>query len=169
MSFAEQVAVAANIAQVLGAIGTVGGIFYAAAQLKQSASTSRAAFLSQLEDMSHDYDAVHAKLRPKGAWTGQEAGPATPIEWVQAEDYLGFFKHCEILMRQGALDPNIFWSLFGHRLLSIIENEVIVKEKLIVEREDWRLFWGLLRRFRLTHLVPRTAFEAENDKAHVPQ
>ena len=155
MSFAEQVAVAANVAQVLGAIGTVGGIFYAAAQLRHNASTSRATFLLHLEDMSHDHDAVHAKLRPGGAWTEKEAGPATPKEWMQAEDYMGFFEHCEILMRQGSLDPRVFWHLFGYRLENILASELIVREKLIEEREYWQLFWALLRRFRLTPRIPR--------------
>jgi|SRR5271157_4407334 len=126
MSLAEQVAVAANVAQVLGAIGTVAGIFYAAAQLRHNASTSRATFLLQLEDMSHDHDTVHAKLRPGGAWTEKEAGPATPMEWGQAEDYLGFFEHCEVLIRQGSLDPKIFWSLYGYRLEYILKNKLIV-------------------------------------------
>ena len=49
MSFADNVAVAANVAQILGAVGTVGGIFYAAAQLRHNASTSRATFLLELE------------------------------------------------------------------------------------------------------------------------
>ncbi len=161
MSFAEQVAVAANVAQVLGAIGAVGGIFYAAAQLRHSASTGRAVFLLQLEDMSHDYDAVYAKLRPKGAWTEQGAGPATPLEWVQAEDYLGFFEHCEVLMRQGSLDPRIFWHLFGYRLENILANERIVREKLIDERAHWQLFWALLRRFRLTPRISRTSQDSD--------
>ena len=169
MSFAEQVAVAAGIAQVLGAVGTVGGIFYAAAQIRHNASVSRATFLLELENMSHDYDPVHEKLRPEGVWTENKTGPATPKEWMQTEDYLGFFEYCEVLMRQGSLDPDIFWPLFGHRLLSIIENEVIVKEKLIVEREDWRLLWALLRRFRLAHRIPGTASEVENDAAHLPR
>ena len=153
MLFAEQVAVAANVAQVLGAIGTVAGIFYAAGQLRHSASANRAIVLLDLENMSHDHDAVHVKLCPGGAWTEKGAGPATPMEWVQAEDYLGFFEHCEILIRQGSLDPNTFWPLYGYRLDYILKNKVIVKEKLLEEREDWRLFWVLLRRFNLIHRV----------------
>jgi hypothetical protein len=168
MSFAEQMAVAANVAQVLGAIGIVGGIFYAAAQLAHSASTSRAAFLLQLEDMSHDYDAIHAKLRPKGAWAEKGAGPATPLEWVHAEDYLKFFEHCEILMRQGSLDPRVFWQLFGYRVKNILVNELIVRQKLIGEREYWQLFWALLRRFGLTSGIPRTQ-PASNEAAHASQ
>ena len=169
MSFAEQVAVAAHIAQVLGAVGTVGGILYVAAQLRDNASASRATFLLELENMSHDYDAVHEKLRPQGAWAEKKAGPATPKEWMQAEDYLRFFVYCEVLIRQGSLDPNTFWSLFGYRLERILANEVIVKEKLIAEREDWRLLWVLLRRFRLAHRIPRTASEVVNDAAHAHQ
>ncbi len=156
MSFAEQVSVAANVAQVLGAIGIVGGIFYAAAQLKHNASTSRATFLLQLEDMSHDHDAVHAKLRRGGAWTERAAGPSSPKEWMQAEDYMGFFEHCEILMRQGSLDPRLFWHLFGYRLENILANELIVREKLMDERVYWQLFWALLRRFRLTPRISMT-------------
>ena len=105
--------------------------------------------------MSHDYDAVHAKLRRKGAWTEKGAGPATPMEWVQAEDYLGFFEHCEIQMRLGSLDPRVFWHLFGHRLETILASELIVREKLIEEREHWPHLWALLRRFGLTHRIPR--------------
>ena len=165
MSFAEQAAVAANVAQVFGAIGTVAGIFYVAEQLRHNASANRATVLLDLENMSHDHDAVHAKLRPGGAWTDKEAGPATPVEWVQAEDYLGFFEHCEILMRQGSLDPNVFWSLYGYRLDYILRNKPIVKERLIAEREDWRLFWFLLRRFKLIHRVPRT-HPVNNEAAH---
>ncbi len=163
MSFAEQAAIAANLAQVLGAIGAVGGIIYAAVQLRHSASTSRAAFLLQLEDMYHDYDAVQAKLRPNGAWTEKGAGPATPMEWVQAEDSLGFFEHCEILIREGSLHPRVFWYLFGYRLENILQNELIVREKLIQEREHWHLFWALLRRFRLTPRI--SSMHPANDDA----
>ncbi len=165
MSFAEQVAVAANVAQVLGAIGTVAGIFYAAEQLRHNASANRATVLLDLENMSHDHDAVHAKLRPGGAWAEKEAGPATPMEWVQAEDYLGFFEHCEILMRQGSLEPRVFWSLYGYRLEYILRNKIIVKETLLAQREDWRLFWVLLRRFKLIHRVPRM-HPANGEAAH---
>jgi len=154
MSYAEQVTFAANVAQILGAIGTVGGIFYAAAQLRNNASTSQSALLLQLEDMSLDHDAVRVKMAPGGAWTEKGAGPTTPKEWMQTEDYLRFFEHCEILIRQGALNPRLFWRLFGPRLENILEHESIVRKKLIEEREHRRLFWGLLRRYRLTHRVP---------------
>lgn len=166
MSFAEQIAVAANVGQILGAVGTVAGIFYVAAQLRHNAIANRATFFLDLENMSHDHDAVHTKLRPNGAWTEKETGPATPKEWMQVEDYFGFFEHCEVLIRQGSLDPDVFWSLFGYRLKHILENKLIVKEKLVEEREDRRLFWALLRRFRLTHRVPIMASEVEKEAAH---
>jgi hypothetical protein len=163
MSYAEQVAFAANVAQILGAIGTVGGIFYAAAQLKNNASTSQSALLLQLEDMSHDHDAVRAKMSPGGAWTEKGAGPTTPKEWMQVEDYLRFFEHCEILIRQGSLNPRLFWRLFGHRLENILGHESIVRRKLIEERDYRRLFWGLLRRYNLMHRVPIS--HPSNDEA----
>jgi hypothetical protein len=154
MTYAEQVTFAANVAQIVGAIGGVGGILYAAAQLRSNASTSQSALLLQLEDMSHDHDAVRARMSPGGAWMEKGAGPATPKEWMQAEDYLRFFEHCEILIQQGTLNPRLFWRLFGHRLEKILENESIVRKKLIEEREYRRLFWGLLRRYKLMDRVP---------------
>ena len=157
MSFADNVAVAANVAQILGAVGTVGGIFYAAAQLRHNASTSRATFLLELEKMSRDHDAVHTKLRPDGTWTKKGAGPQNDEEWMQLEDYMGFFEHCEVLMQQGSLDPRVFRSLFGYRLENILENKLIVKEKLIDERNYWQLFWALLQRLRLTHRVAQVS------------
>ncbi len=154
MSYADQVAFAANVAQILGAVGTVGGIFYAAAQIRNNASTAQSALLLQLEDISHDHDAVCSKMSPGGAWLEKGAGPETPKEWMQAEDYLRFFEHCEILIRQGSLNPRLFWNFFGYRLENILANEVIVRKKLIDEREHRRLFWGLLRRFMLIQRVP---------------
>ena len=87
---------------------------------------------------------------------------------MQLEDYMGFFEHCEVLMQQGSLDPRVFRSLFGYRLENILENKLIVKEKLIDERNYWQLFWALLQRLRLTHRVAQVSDDVSESTQVAP-
>ncbi|MGO9485934.1 MAG: hypothetical protein ACLPX9_15330 [Rhodomicrobium sp.] len=155
----EHIAVAGSLAQVLGTFLTAAGIFYAVAQLRHSVRVSRATFLLELERLSRVHDAVHAHLRPGGLWAEEGAGPQTAGDWIQVEDYMGFFEHCEVLIRQGSLDAKVFESLFAYRLRNLLANEFIVHAKLHAEREHWQLFWALLKRFGLEKAAEIKPFE----------
>ncbi len=155
----EHIAVAGNLAQVLGTFLTAAGIFYAVAQLRHSVRVSRATFLLELERLSRVHDAVHAHLRPGGLWAEEGAGPQTAGEWIQVEDYMVFFEHCEVLIRQGSLDAKVFESLFAYRLRTLLNNELIVHAKLHAEREHWRLLWTLLKRLGLEKAAEIKPFE----------
>jgi hypothetical protein len=88
-------------------------------------------------------------LRTGGKWAKTGAGPVTAEDWAAVEDYMGFFEHCELLMRNGSLDTASFKALFGYRVENIIQNDVIVQAKLDRERDDWKLFISLLDRLGL--------------------
>ena len=88
-------------------------------------------------------------MRPGGAWTKDDAGPTSESEWSKVEDYMGFFEHCELLLQDGSLKPASFKALFGYRVVNIMANDNIVREKLLKEGASWHLFLELLDRLKL--------------------
>ena len=59
---------------------------------------------------------------------------------------MGFFEHCELLLKAGSLKSESFKALFGYRVENIMANKRIVQAKLLDEREFWCLFLELLDR-----------------------
>jgi len=150
------VALWANVATIVGAPVGVFALIYGVLQLRSSVRVNQGQFMLELEKMIATHDAVHLKLRPGGAWAtspvatappgNQGAAPATVEEWAQVEDYMGFFEHCELLLRDRSLTTERFQRLFGYRVANILANGVIAEAKLVREREHWSLFLDLIRR-----------------------
>ena len=61
----------------------------------------------ELERMMTAHDEVHLKLRPGGEWAAG-GGPTTAAEWSKVEEHMGFFEHCEALLRDGSLAEESF-------------------------------------------------------------
>ena len=145
----EIFSIIASVATVVGIIGVLVGAWAAYRQLKASKQIARGQFMLTLKEMSSKYDDIHRKLRPGGQWAGGVGGPKNASEWAMVDDYMGFFEHCELLIRNGSLDEIEFKTIYGYRLQNIVTNEHIVKEKLRSdEQEYWKVFIGLLERLK---------------------
>ena len=128
---ANNLAILADLATIFAVpIATI-GLIYAGLQLRHSARTAKGQFLLQIEEQSNRHDAVHRKLYPDGDWGVNIKGAPTELqEWGLVADYLGFFEQCESLIRNGCLDKSTFRKIYGDRVHNILDNPVIVEEKL---------------------------------------
>jgi hypothetical protein len=138
------------LATALGAPTAIGALVFAGLQLRRTFLIERGRFLLELERMSATYDKTHIRLRPGGDWSDRVTGPASAQEWADLEDYMGFFEHCELLIKAGILEQNHFNRLFGYRLRNIVANETRVEAKLVKEGSDWTDFRSLARRINIT-------------------
>jgi len=151
---------AAEIATVVGVPVGLGALVYAGLQLRHSADIARGRFMLELERMTAAHDPVHIRLRPGGIWSEASKGPASGEEWAEVDDYMGFFEHCELLLRERALDLTSFKALFEYRIRNITANSRIVDAKLIDEKASWTLFLELLDRLEMSRpLDPTGMFE----------
>lgn len=137
----------ANLAQLLGAPLAVAALCYSAWQLRRTRLIEQGRFMLELERMSARYDRVHALLRTGGNWHAGKGAPESVADWCLVEDYMGFFEHCELLLRDNTIEPNGFKSLYGYRIENILMHPLIVKVKLTNEREYWSLFHSICDRF----------------------
>lgn len=121
------------------------GIYFAWEQLYQSKLIAKGTLMLKLEELSDlpSRTATHAKLRPSGQWGRNKGGPSGNEEWAEVDDYMGFFEHCELLLRAGSIQLSEFELLFGYRVTNLIRNDIIYKAKLIETKEDWKLFVAL--------------------------
>src|SRR5262245_4663358 len=140
----------AQLATVIGAPVGVGALIYAGIQLQRTLCVERGRFMLELERMIAVHDPTHYRLRPGGDWAGPNAtAPQNLQEWAQLEDYMGFFEHCELLVKDGSLDLPSFKSLFGYRVTNIVANRSIVQDKLVMEGKYWHEFRNLAKRLGL--------------------
>ncbi|MCR4302794.1 MAG: hypothetical protein NUV63_01015 [Gallionella sp.] len=137
----------ANLAQLIGVPFAVFALFYSGRQLRQTRLIELGRFMLELESMSDRHDRVHALLRPGGEWDNEVGEPQTVEDWCALEDYMGFFEHCELLLRAGTIEHDGFKALYGYRIENILRHSKIVKAKLIDERDSWSLFYSICRRF----------------------
>jgi hypothetical protein len=145
---------ASQFASVIGAPLAIIALLYAALQLRQSVAIARGQFMLELEKMIETHNDVHIRLRPGGDWTKGAMGPTSEAEWSKIEDYMGFFEHCELLLRDGSVRLASFKALFGYRVENIMANETIVLAKLVREGASWHLFLDLLDRLNLPRPAP---------------
>jgi hypothetical protein len=146
----------ANASTILGVI--VGGLalVYSAIQLRISSRVSQAQFWLDLREMFADkHQEIHLKLR-NGLWSNDDARFPSEPEWASLEAYMGLFEHCEKMLEQGLLDAPTFESIYGYRLERIVENPLIVREKLVGRRWGWRDFIHLLE--RVENRLPQTRY-----------
>lgn len=141
----------ADIATIVASLLAILSLLAVAIQLRQQTKISNGEFLLHLEQESRIHEDVHFYLRPGGKWHGATGGPENGREWAAVEDYMGFFEHCEILMRYGVLREEDFRALFEYRLRNIWSSETIVETKLRVDgRKYWENFLLVSRRIGLS-------------------
>jgi hypothetical protein len=135
-----------------GLVIALAGIFYAIKTLRDNGIIARAQFFATVRGLMAEYDDVHAKLRPEGAWAPPEGelfartGPGTPEDWARVELYMGLFEYCEVLLRRGLMQQEDFDRSLRYRLQNLMRNAVIVEIKLLsdlkVGWEDFLLLCG---------------------------
>lgn len=146
----------ASVSTILGVI--VGGLalVYSAIQLRISSRVSQAQFWLDLREMFADkHHEIHLQLR-NARWSNDDANFPTEEEWARLEAYMGLFEHCEKMLEQGLLDAPTFESIYGYRLERIVENPLIVREKLVGRRWGWSDFIDLLE--RIENRLPQTRY-----------
>lgn len=132
------------IATILGLIMTGVGLVYAGIQLRASKKIARGEFLLHLDELFHQHQDVHTRLRPGGAWSSSGNGPSSVEDWVAVEKYMGLFERIKVLIDDGIVDLATIDRLYGYRVLNIITNDVIKKAKLEGETNNyWQDFIGL--------------------------
>lgn len=60
---------------------------------------------------------------------------------------MGTFEFAETMISRKLLDVDEFRRMYQYRLRSIINNPEIVEKKLIQNRESWRLFLDICKRY----------------------
>ena len=138
-----------NLATAIGAPVAIAALFYTGWQLRRTRLIEQGRFMLELERMSEKHDPIHTRLRRSGDWHGSAGGPKTLQEWVAVDDYMGFFEHCELLLKAGTLKTQAFKSLYGYRVENIAANPVLVRAKLIQEKEYWLEFLDLCKRLKI--------------------
>jgi hypothetical protein len=64
----------------------------------------------------------------------------------KVEAYMGLFEHCKAMLDDGLIDWSTFESIYAYRIDNILANPVIVREKLINEKDGWKVFIELVKR-----------------------
>lgn len=141
----------ANLATALGVPFGLLALFFTGMQLRKAKKIENGRFMLELERMIAVHDETHHKLRPGGDWTrdnskGGRKAPETAKDWLEVEDYMGFFEHCEFLLKTGLLELSSFKALYGYRVINILANRAIVDAKLVEEGHLWQEFRNLTRR-----------------------
>jgi hypothetical protein len=144
-----------------GIVIALASIFYAIKTLRDNGIIARAQFFATVRGLMAEYDDVHAKLRPEGAWAPPKGelyartGPGTPEDWARVELYMGLFEYCEVLLRRGLMQQEDFDRSFRYRLQNLTRNAVIVDAKLLSDlKVSWADFLLLCDRCRV-HLPSR--------------
>lgn len=149
----DQWASASTIAGVI-----IGGaaLLYSARQLRISSRVSQAQFWLDLREMFADkHHEIHLQLR-NAKWSNDDAHFPAEEDWARLEAYMGLFEHCEKMLEQGLLDAPTFESIYGYRLQRIVENPLIVREKLVGRRWGWGDLIRLLE--RVEKRLPQTRY-----------
>ncbi len=132
----------ASISTIVGAAIAVGALLYTAQQVHFNTKVNRASFWLELRKMFAEHREVHIKLR------NLEWSSTTPTDddWAKLEAYMGLFEHCELMLKQGLLDSRTFTEIYCYRLDNILDDKLIVREKLIDRRWGWTTLIDLLQR-----------------------
>jgi hypothetical protein len=128
---------------LLGFIGAVISILYAARQLRDSKRSAQGNFLLRFDEMLDRHDAVHKRLRPGGDLASGET--IAPGDWPAIERYMGLFERIKILIDDGFIDLDAFDRLYGYRIDNITNNKQIKQAKLVDRAYGWRDFNALVQ------------------------
>lgn len=134
-----------KVATIGACVVAVLALLYTALQVKLGAKISRANFWLEIRKMFAEHQAVHLKLRNE-EWSITDDHFPNEDDWSRLEAYMGLFEHCEFMLDEKLLDWTTFKEIYGYRLLLIVNNPIIVREKLINRRSGWKKFICLLKR-----------------------
>ena len=146
------------IFSILANISTTIAVGIGAWQLILGRSIAKAQFLLELERMSKYFDDIHIKLRPSGDWQplngmGMTLEDLTEEQIAILEDYMGFFEHCNYLLKKGVIEFEMFNNIFGYRVENLVSSG-LVREKIKVDGEEsWSEFIELCERLGLSRTV----------------
>jgi hypothetical protein len=132
------------LGKIVGVIGGLATLIFGAYQIYVNTKINQATFWLELRRMFSDYQDVHVKLRPRGAWYASPEHPNLD-ELPSVEPYMGLLEHCNRMLEQGLIDWKTFKHIYGYRVDNIMKNPAIVKAKLIENEENWENF------IRLSH------------------
>jgi hypothetical protein len=126
------------IAAIVGALFAIVGFPLLAWQLYVARSQRRDAIMLSTSQVLLAADAVlathaeiNAKLRPFGAWAGEEGRThPTDDEFPLVEPYLGVFERIYVAYKAGQIDEEMLDQLYGYRIANIWANQRIVDIKL---------------------------------------
>ena len=79
------------------------------------------------------------KLRPAGEWASNNSGPSTIEEWVEVDDYLGYFELLQLYLDKKVLKNSDINNFYKYRLNNLLNNELIVN-KIKKEKVYWHEF-----------------------------
>ena len=133
---------AERLAVIAGFIVAASSLGITAYQVHLGRLAAEATLWLELRRMFAEHQDAHVKLRPGGAWYNKGNAPSLP-ELPQVEAYLGLFEHCRIMLDKGLLDLGTFKRIYAYRIDNILNNPVIVCEKLVKRREGWEDFVAL--------------------------
>lgn len=104
----------------------------------------RAQLMLAFDERLRDFNDVHSKLRPGGEWTFPNRGPRSQEEWLRVEGYMGVFERMNYHRKQKLFEIEYIEAFYGYRIRNILNNGIIVQEKLRNERTQWRNFVELV-------------------------
>jgi hypothetical protein len=110
-----------EIADLLTALGTLLGLVYIARQISDTRKHALGEFLFTLDAQFREYEDIHDALFDQ---MGPEYSPSER-EWKRVLRYVGLFERCQILLENQTLSIEIFDSLYGYRLYSVVGNHEI--------------------------------------------
>jgi len=162
------------IVTVCAALLGVSALFYAwktveeaKKQARENAEYTKAPYWILLRGVLANYDDIHAKFRPDGAWHNSSVLSKDVEDVARTELYMGLLEYCDKLLEKKLLDERDFPASYRYRLKNIVTNGWIRTAKLGKEeddghRADWLAFINLCYRVG----VPITGVEKLSDKEH---
>ena len=147
------------LGKIIGVMGGFAALIFGVYQIYVNTKINRARFWLELRRMFSDYQDVHVKLRPRGAWYASSEHPNLD-EMPSVEPYMGLLEHCNRMLEQRLIDWKTFKQIYGYRVDNIMKNSAIVKAKLIENEDGWENFIRLsyklgYRRAGITYSKPK--------------
>jgi hypothetical protein len=119
-----------------GLLVALGGFYYPGRQLLHSQRSAQGSFLLDLEHVMRQHDEVHRK---PDSPAGKRWAPLDE-EWPAIEAYMGVFERIQLLVEEKILDLETVDRLYSYRMISIIRNDHIRREKLVEKDAFWPFF-----------------------------
>lgn len=119
---------AAEIATVIGIL--VGALSLAALfyQMRKNTRVNEAMFMLELERVYSEHRAVFQRFHPEGDWGDHSAGPHDQSDWSSVIAALGFFEHCEIVIRNSVVQERDIFDCFAYDAAMVASHPWVISE-----------------------------------------